>query len=104
MGHLKEGLFTYLTIAETTSSFLENQSMALNALSSQIISLNEFVEHSISSLDAGFGKLHTTLRDTEGRISSWVGGSHGWIAAGCAGFILGTFAGVTRWIILGTSV
>jgi hypothetical protein len=104
VGHLKDGLFTYLTIAERTSNLLENQSISLNALSSQIISLNDLVEQSISSLNVGFGKLHATLRDTEGWILSWVGGSHGWMAAGCGGFILGTFAGVSRWIILGTSV
>lgn len=104
LDNLKNGLSTYLSIAEATSTLLINQSIAVNAISSQIVSLNSIVETSILSLDAGFEKLHHTLRETENHILSWAGKRSGWMVSSSAGFIIGTLAGVNRWIVIGTSI
>lgn len=104
LSHLEDGLSTYISIAETTSALLVDQSIAVNALSSQIISLNNIVETNILSLDAGFEKLHAALLDTEYFVLSWAGRSHGWMLASTGVFIIGTLAGMSRWIVICTSI
>jgi hypothetical protein len=101
--HLEESFVTYLTIAQTSSVLLANQSMSIKSLTSQIISLNDMVEQKILHLRLGFDRLEELLLSTEEQISSW-GGNKSWILAGLAGIMIGTTVGMWRWLFIGMSV
>lgn len=101
MNHLNTRLQFYLHVAEQNSQILENQSNTINSMSTQLFSLNEQVQHNILHLEHGFERLRKSMHLTELSILSWsLGDTKIWIIAGLGGFLLGTFAGLLRWIIV----
>jgi|SRR5579859_159956 hypothetical protein len=101
MDQLNDRLISYLTIAGETSQLFATQADAISVISTQITSMGEKVEHNISHLEEGFEKLRGALHLTELSVLSLAGGSKVWIIAAAGGFVLGSFGGIFRWVLLG---
>jgi hypothetical protein len=101
---MKESLFTYLTTSGRMSQLINSQEILMNKLFSQIESLHELFDLNFLSLEVGFENLKLLLDSTEERVTSWSGNDRVLPLAGLLGFILGTLAVGTRYIILGAIV
>lgn len=86
---------------EENSDLLSNQSKAILSVSNQLDSLSEQVTHNILHLENGFERLQESIHLTEMSVLSLSRDNRNMMIVGTGGFLLGTFAGLMRWIVIG---
>src|SRR2546421_1318622 len=101
MDQLNDRLISYLAITGESFQLFAKQADAISAISTQITSMSEKIEHNIWHLEEGFEKLRGALHLTELSVLSLAGGSKVWIIAAAGGVILGSSGGFFRWILAG---
>jgi len=76
----------------------------MTSLSSQFLALQSLTSSHLTDLDTGFIKLKEAINSTEKRIISWDANDKVWLLAVVGGYLLGTFSGIFRWLIMGINI